>query len=245
MMWHWTLITFPSCVLSSVLGLLYVYVFMFKQYEYVLDPSLQPRMLRLTAKHLKKTPNIRYKELLHMVFLTTYGCLYLLARIAGTDDKDAQLCVLCSMVVVTSAVAFEQRQTEKEINATDCWSRFPWLVFLVLGAVKVLSKIIEANNTLTKTLRPSSWMQKSPLTVQIVLAVVAALLSEAMNNESLSRMLLPLTINAVLAGLVMKTALLSTLIISMNTTAQYIYISPAVRALNSTSLASRNQAPHY
>ncbi|KAH7964342.1 hypothetical protein HPB51_027418 [Rhipicephalus microplus] len=50
----------------------------------------------------------------------------------------------------------------------------------------------------------------------------------------------------VLAGLVMKTALLSTLIISMNTTAQYIfYISPAVRALNSTSLASRNQAPHY
>lgn len=87
MMWHWTLITFPSCVLSSALGLLYVYVFMFKQYEYVLDPSLQPRMLRLTARHLRKTPNIRYKELLHMAFLTSYGCLYLLARIAGTDDK--------------------------------------------------------------------------------------------------------------------------------------------------------------
>ncbi|XP_075741562.1 sodium-dependent high-affinity dicarboxylate transporter 2-like [Rhipicephalus microplus] len=195
------------------------------------------------------------------------------------------------MVIVTSAVTFEQHQAENERDATDCWSRFPWHVVLVLGAVQVLSKIIEANNTLTKTLRPSSWMQQSPLTVQIVLAVVAALLSEAMNNESLSRMLLPLTIHAavstrmhpiyyaipvvvaassnlimpitlplvilhevaevplrhlVLAGLVLKTALLSTLIISMNTTAQYIfYISPAVRALNSTSPASRNQAPHY
>ncbi|XP_075744067.1 uncharacterized protein LOC142802878 [Rhipicephalus microplus] len=234
------------------------------------------------------------------------------------------------MVVVTTAVTFEQRQAENERDATNCWSQFPWHVVLVIGAVQVMSKIIEiiaertrcgirsgyvvsqavranvmqANNTLTKTLRPTSWMQQSPLTVQIILTVVAALLSEAMNNESLSRMLLPLTIHAavstrmhpiyyaipvvvaassnlimpitlplvilhevadvplrhlvginmitvqsrsfVLAGLAMKTALLFTLIISMNTTAQYIfYISPAVRALNSTSPASRNQAPHY
>ncbi|KAH6933610.1 hypothetical protein HPB50_016798 [Hyalomma asiaticum] len=125
-------------------------------------------------------------------------------------------------------------------------------------------------------------MQRSPLTVQIILAVVAALLSETMNSATLSRMLLPLTIHAALstrvhpiyyaipvavaassnmimpitlplvvlhelfAGLVMKTALLSTLIISMNTTGQYIFhISPTVKGLNGTGPASRPQAPPY
>ncbi|XP_075741555.1 uncharacterized protein LOC119185140 [Rhipicephalus microplus] len=142
------------------------------------------------------------------------------------------------MVVVTSAVAFEQRQTEKEIDATDCWSRFPWHVVLVLGAVQVLSKIIEAVST-----------RMHPIYYAIPVVVAAS-------SNLIMPITLPLVIlhevaevplrHLVLAGLVMKTALLSTLIISMNTTAQYIfYISPAVRALNSTSLASRNQAPHY
>ncbi|XP_049271214.1 uncharacterized transporter B0285.6 [Rhipicephalus sanguineus] len=195
------------------------------------------------------------------------------------------------MVIVTAAVTFEQRQEEKQGDATDCWSRFPWQMVLLLGAVQVVSKVIEANSTVATSLRASSWMHQSPLTVQIVLTVVGALLSETMNNEALSRLLLPLTIHAavttrmhpiyyaipvavaassnlimpitlplvilhevaevplrhlVLAGLIMKTALLSTLIISMNTTGQYIfYLSPTVKALNSTGPASRHQAPHY
>ncbi|KAH7977134.1 hypothetical protein HPB51_027007 [Rhipicephalus microplus] len=190
MMWHWTLITFPSCVLSSALGLLYVYVFMFKQYEYVLDPSLQPRMLRLTARHLRKTPNIRHKELLYMVFLTSYSCLYLLARIAGTDDKDVA-----------------------NFSAQAVSTRMHPIYYAIPVVVAASSNLI------------------MPITLPLVI------LHEVAD--------VPLR-HLVLAGLVMKTALLSTLIISMNTTAQYIfYISPAVRALNSTSPASRNQAPHY
>ncbi|KAL3187076.1 hypothetical protein MRX96_026005 [Rhipicephalus microplus] len=169
------------------------------------------------------------------------------------------------MVVVTSAVTLENRQREMEIDATDCWSRFPWHVVLVIGAVQVLSKIIDANNTLTKTLRPSSWMQQSPLTVQIVLAVVAALLSEAMNNESLSRMLLPLTIHAAVStrmhpiyyAIPVVVAASSNLIMPITLPPgdssrgrRSALATPgarrlAVRALNSTSLASRNQAPHY
>ncbi|KAL1478202.1 hypothetical protein MTO96_016390 [Rhipicephalus appendiculatus] len=238
MMWHWTLITFPSCVLSSALGLLYVYVFMFKQYEYVLDPALQPRMLRFTARHLRKTPQTRCKELLYMVFLTSYGCFYLLARMAGTDDEDAQLCVLCSMVIATSAVTFEQRQEEKQGDATDCWSRFPWHMVLLLGAVQVVSKIIEAVST-----------RMHPIYYAIPVAVAAS-------SNLIMPITLPLVIlhemaevplrHLVFAGLLMKTALLFTLIISMNTTAEYIfYISPAVKALNSTGPASRHEAPHY
>ncbi|XP_070389113.1 uncharacterized protein [Dermacentor albipictus] len=290
-LWHWTLVTFPSCVLSSAIGLLYVYVFMFKQYEYVLIPELHLRILRHMARRLKNMKPARNSELLYTVFLASYGGFYLMARMAGAEHEDAQLCVLSSMVIVTSAVTLEQRQTGKEAGATDCWGPFPWHVVLLFGAVQVISNVLEGNNTIAVSFHMSFWVHLSPLMVQIVLAVVATLLAETMNNAALSRILMPLTVNVaattrvhplyyaipvavgastnlimpitlplvvlheaaevplrhlLFAGVIMKTALLFTLILSMNTTGRFIFVtSPTVKAFNNTATASRHEAPNY
>lgn len=205
--------------------------------------------------------------------------------------RDAQLCVLFSMVIVTSAVTLEQRQTGKGGGATDCWGQFPWHVLLLFGAVQVISNVVEENNTIAVSFPPSFWRHQSPLTVQILLAVVSTLLAETMNNTVLSRILMPLTINVaastrvnpmyyaipvavgassnlimpitlplvvlheaaevplrhlLFAGIIMKATLLFTLILSMNTTGRYIFVtSPTVKGLNNTATASRHQASHY
>ncbi|XP_077535668.1 uncharacterized protein LOC144147413 isoform X2 [Haemaphysalis longicornis] len=142
----------------------------------------------------------------------------------GLDIRLTLVSVLTWATLLVNAAGSTFSNTRTTLR--QCWSRIPWGMVFVFGAVQATTRLVEAYSLLPelfKLFAPGFWADRSPVEVQAILATISSVLAEATNNRTLSVLMMPIVQNILLLGLVLKMVLVVMVLITVNAIGKSIY----------------------
>ncbi|XP_077508803.1 uncharacterized protein LOC144120280 [Amblyomma americanum] len=189
----WCVLTLPGCVAALLVAYCYLSWAHVLPYEPEDTNTEHSAAVQTAFTKLKAlgTQSLAGALAVHGFVLCLVMCVP--AGYIGGDIRLTLLCLLASAALLVSASGSLFARTWSMVR--HAWSRVPWGIVFVLGAVQVASKVVEDYDLLPqlfKLFKPTFWTARSHIEVQAILATISSVLAETTNNRTLSLLMMPI-----------------------------------------------------
>ncbi|XP_054917597.2 uncharacterized protein [Dermacentor andersoni] len=245
--WSWTLITLPVSLAASALSSVCVYYGSLHAHDNQLNAQAEEIICCYARLRLNRLEKCRFFELLNILFWIGYSGTILGCRFA--QRQDLSTCFLGAIVLLASAAlpragspaarpSPSQFRAKVDVDgdespdfqpvASQCLaslaSRLPWGVIVVYGAASVITRVAESTGT-----------EHDALYFGLPVAVGASvntILPVSLPLVMLHDMAPVTRKQLILTGAFVKTVVVASILLSMNTTGEYVLHS--TKQFNST-----------
>ncbi|KAM7312104.1 uncharacterized protein ISCGN_009009 [Ixodes scapularis] len=189
----WLVMTVPGSLLAAIVSGIYVYHSLIRPHQTEENFHEQGAIMINARRKLRGLEAPTMLSSLFICYTIFFIALYGRFVIEGLRIKEALLTGLTIGVVLGTVAS--HLSGVSHLAAAQIWSRLPWGIVITFGAVQVTSKVVERYDLLKalfKLLDSSFWETRSPIQVQIILTAISSVLAEAVDNRTLSRLMMPI-----------------------------------------------------
>ncbi|XP_075540981.1 uncharacterized protein LOC142575473 isoform X3 [Dermacentor variabilis] len=247
--WSWTLITLPVSLAASALSSVCVYYGTLQAHENQLNENAE-ELIRCYAKlKLGRLERCEIFERLILLFWIGYSGSTIWCRFMHRQDLTT--CILGAIVLLASTALSSREggrappsstspsrfRSNVDVDGDDTpdfrppgsdrglasfASRLPWGVIVIYGAASVITRVAQTTGVAKVAFDTKFWSEQSDLVKQVLLTIASSLMAEFMNAATLCDAILPMVVSLILTGAFVKTVVVAIILLSMNTTGEYV-----------------------
>ncbi|KAH7959923.1 hypothetical protein HPB49_014970 [Dermacentor silvarum] len=168
-----------------------------------LSSFLNDRTLRVRVGHARSAPPTQILLLCYM--FTVFSIFYVSWSYATAYDVCATLPALCGTVLLLSALPCGKDQHwwgsgRRILDWDTVRSHVSWTLLLVCGSTSMISQMAERHNLVKAVfdnVDAAFWKERSPVTIQLLMAFTAAGFAELINSMPLCNLIMPIVFEIV------------------------------------------------
>ncbi|XP_064461065.1 uncharacterized protein LOC135371026 [Ornithodoros turicata] len=187
-------ITAPGSLVASLFTGVYLYFYLRIFKHEPVDCFTEHLSIMDAARNkLKNAGPATTIDRLACVYIGVFCLTFYPLVIMGHDATEMQLRILCGMVLASTLLNHVVQNAVLSRNSIGL--KMPWGVLFVIGAVQIISVVVEKYSLLEEmfqSISPNFWQDYSPVSVQVILASISAALAETMDRNTLSRIVIPI-----------------------------------------------------